>query len=76
MVPKGRGRCSFLAAPVVWRDWVVVCGNDGVVSMLDPGSGKCLNRTSVEAPVSAAPCQAGDGLCIGTWDGRLLYLCG
>ena len=76
MVPRGRGGRSFLAAPVVWRERVVVCGNDGFVSMLDPGSGKCLNRTSVGAPASADPCQAGDGLCIGTWDGCLLYLCG
>ena len=76
MVPKGRGGRSFLAAPLVWRKWVVVCGNDGFASMLDPGSGKCLDRTPMGAPVSADPCQAGDGLCIGTWDGRLLYLCG
>lgn len=76
MVPKGRGGRSFLAAPLVWRKWVVVCGNDGFVSMLDPGSGKCLDRTPVGSPVSADPCLAGDGLCIGTWDGRLLYLSG
>ena len=74
MVPGRRGGSSILAAPVVWREWVVVCGNDGFASMLDPASGKCLNRTFMGAPLSAAPCPAGDGLCIGTWDGRLLYL--
>ena len=76
MVPRRRGGCSVLAAPAVWRKLVVVCGNDGFVSILHPGSGKCLSRTSMGAPVSAAPCPIGDDLCIGTWDGRLLYLCG
>ncbi len=74
MVPRRRGGRSVLASPLVWGQWVVACGNDGVVSLLDASSGKCLSRTALGAPVSAAPCAVGDGLGIGTWDGRLLHL--
>ena len=71
MTPYSRGRRSLLAAPVRWRERVIVGGLDGVLYILDAASGACVSETRFGAPISAAPCLMGDGLCVGTWDGRL-----
>ncbi|MAG35935.1 MAG: hypothetical protein CL878_06795 [Dehalococcoidia bacterium] len=68
---RRRGR-SLLAPPVPWRDHVVIGGLDGWLYLLDEASGECISRTSFGSPISAAPYPTGDGLCIGTYDGRLL----
>ncbi len=64
---------SLLAAPVCWRDYVIVGGLDGWLYLLDEASGACVGRAAFGAPISAAPCPTGDGLCVGTYDGRLLH---
>lgn len=71
MTPYSRGGRSLLAAPVRWRERVIVGGLDGVLYILDAASGACVSETRFGAPISAAPCLMGDGLCVGTWDGRL-----
>jgi outer membrane protein assembly factor BamB/predicted MPP superfamily phosphohydrolase len=71
MTPYVRGGRSILAAPLVWGEWVVVGGNDGVLYLLDAVSGACLGQTDFGAPIVAPPCLVGDGICVGTWDGRV-----
>jgi outer membrane protein assembly factor BamB len=71
MTPYSRGKCSVLAAPVVWGERVVAGGNDGVLYLLDAASGACVSQTRFGAPISAAPCVLREGICVGTWDGRL-----
>ena len=71
MTPYSRGKCSVLAAPVVWGERVVVGGNDGVLYLLDAASGACVSQTRFGAPISASPCVLREGICVGTWDGRL-----
>ncbi len=68
---RRRGR-SLLAAPVCWRDYVVVGGLDGRLYLLDEASGACVGRAAFGSPISAAPCPTDAGLCVGTYDGRLL----
>ncbi len=62
---------SLLAAPVRWRDYVVVGGLDGWLYLLDEASGACVGRAAFGSPISAAPCPTEAGLCVGTYDGRL-----
>ena len=68
---RRQGR-SLLAAPVRWRDYVVVGGLDGWLYLLDEASGACVGRAAFGSPISAAPCPTDAGLCVGTYDGRLL----
>ncbi|MDE2993787.1 MAG: PQQ-binding-like beta-propeller repeat protein, partial [Chloroflexota bacterium] len=68
---RRQGR-SLLAAPVRWRDYVVVGGLDGWLYLLDEASGTCVGRAAFGSPISAAPCPTAAGLCVGTYDGRLL----
>ena len=67
---RRQGR-SLLAAPVRWRDYVVVGGLDGWLYFLDEASGSCVGRAAFGSPISAAPCPTEAGLCVGTYDGRL-----
>ena len=67
---RRQGR-SLLAAPVRWRDYVVVGGLDGRLYLLDEASGACVGRAAFGSPISAAPCPTDAGLCVGTYDGRL-----
>ena len=68
---RRQGR-SLLAAPVRWRDYVVVGGLDGRLYLLDEASGACVGSAEFGSPISAAPCPTATGLCVGTYDGRLL----
>ena len=67
---RRQGR-SLLAAPVRWRDYVVVGGLDGRLYLLDEASGACVGSAEFGSPISAAPCPTDAGLCVGTYDGRL-----
>lgn len=73
MVPRRRGLSSVLAPPVAQGDQVLVSGNDGCLYILDGASGECESRTDFGAPLVASPCSSAEGLCIGTWDGRLYF---
>ena len=67
---RRQGR-SLLAAPVRWRDYVVVGGLDGRLYFLDEASGACVGDAAFGSPISAAPCPTDAGICVGTYDGRL-----
>ena len=69
---RRQGR-SLLAAPVRWRDYVVVGGLDGRLYFLDEASGACVGDAAFGSPISAAPCPTDAGLCVGTYDGRLFF---
>ena len=72
MVPYRRDVRSVLAAPIAHGGHIVVCGCDGYLYVLDAESGVCAGRGYLGSPVSAAPCPVGGGICVGTYDGRLL----
>jgi len=74
MTPYRRGIASLLGAPVLWEEKVVFGGNDGVLYILDGERGALLGKTSFGAPLSAPPLALEDGLCVGTWDGRVCRL--
>jgi outer membrane protein assembly factor BamB len=71
MAPYRRNASSILGRPVAWGRDILAGGNDGVLYCLDRETGACLSRASFGAPISATPLVLEDGLCIGTWDGRL-----
>jgi outer membrane protein assembly factor BamB len=72
MVPYRRDVRSVLAAPVVHDGHILVCGCDGYLYVLDAESGACAGRGYLGSSVSAAPCPVEGGICVGTYDGRLL----
>ena len=57
---RRQGR-SLLAAPVRWRDYVVVGGLDGRLYFLDEASGACVGDAAFGSPISAAPCPTDAG---------------
>ena len=71
MTPYRRGASSVLAAPVVWGERIAIGGNDGMLHVLDAASGACVSQTCFGAPVVASPCLVEEGICAGTWDGRV-----
>jgi outer membrane protein assembly factor BamB len=71
MTPFRRGARSILAAPVRFRDLVIVCGVDGALYALEAERGSLVSRTQFDAPITAAPSAIDDGIIVGTWDGRL-----
>ena len=71
--PYRRGIHSLLAAPVLWGDKLWVGGNDGVLYVLEKDGGPPVEQAAFGAPLTAPPCPSAAGLCISTWDGRLLY---
>ena len=73
MVPRRRGLSSVLAPPLPWENLLLLGGNDGVLYILDGASGACESRTDFGAPLVAPPCSSAQGLCVGTWDGRLYF---
>ena len=74
MVTARRRVRSSLADPVLHGDRVLVGANDGCLHVLDAKTGACESRTSFGSPVSAPVCVTGDGICLGTYDGRLVGL--
>ena len=74
MVPARRGGASVLASPLLWRDWLLVPGGDGVLHILEPETGKAVERIRFKAPLTATPCSLKDGFCVGSLDGRLSFL--
>ena len=73
MVPRRRGLSSVLSPPVAQGGQVVVGGNDGYLYIIDGASGECESRTDFGAPLVASPGSSAEGLCVGTWDGRLYF---
>ena len=71
MVPARRGVRSILAAPVIYNDYLIVCGVDGRLYVLNARTGECISRTALGSPITAAPCLTEDGFCVGTYDGRI-----
>ena len=74
MVTARRRVRSSLADPVLHGDRVLVGANDGCLHVLNAETGACESRTSFGSPVSAPVCVTGDGICLGTYDGRLVGL--
>jgi len=73
MVPYRRGVRSILAARVNFDDCLLVCGCDGCLYALDAACGECRGRAAFGSPITAPPCVWGDGLFLGTYDGRFFY---
>ncbi len=71
MVPARRGVRSILAAPVIHKDCLLICGVDGCLYILNARTGACISRTDLGSPIAAAPCLTEDGFCVGTYDGRI-----
>ena len=71
MVPARRDVRSILAAPVFYKDRLLVGGGDGCLYVLNPETGACVGRAALGSPIAAAPCLTNDGFCVGTYDGRL-----
>ena len=71
MVPARRDVGSILAAPVIYKECLLICGMDGCLYVLNAGTGACVSRTDLSAPIAAAPCLTEDGFCVGTYDGHL-----
>ena len=71
MVPARRGVRSILAAPVIYKDNLLICGVDGCLYVLNARTGACISRTALGSPIAAAPCLTEDGFCVGDYDGRL-----
>lgn len=73
MVPYRRGVRSILAAPVNFDDCLLISGCDGCLYALDAVSGECRWRSAFGSPITAPPCVCGEGLFVGTYDGRIFY---
>ena len=73
MVPARRGGASLLAAPLLWRDRLLVPGGDGVLHILEPETGERVEKIRFNAPLTATPCSLKDGFCVGSLDGRLSF---
>ena len=71
MIPYRRGVRSILAAPVMFQGCLIVCGCDGLLYVLDPASGRCLDSAAFGSPITASPCAVDGGLAVGTYDGRV-----
>ena len=71
MAAQQRGISTVLAPPVRYDQWIVACGVDAVLYLLNAGTGECEARTPFDAPITAPPVALADGLVVGTWDGRL-----
>ena len=73
MVPYRRGVRSILAAPVHFEEYLLICGCDGCLYVLDAASGECRNRVVFGSPITAPPCVMDGGLFVETYDGRIFY---
>lgn len=71
MVPARRGVRSILAAPVFYKDRLLIGGGDGCLYVLNAETGARIGRAALGSPIAAAPCLTNDGFCVGTYDGRL-----
>lgn len=71
MVPARREVRSIFAAPVIYKDYLLICGGDGCVYILNARTGDCVSRTTLGSPITAAPCLTEDGFCVGAYDGQL-----
>ena len=71
MNPFRRGVRSMWAAPVRYRDLLVVGGIDGRFYLVNSETGDVASRTEFPAPISAAPGVVDGRLVVATWDGRL-----
>ena len=67
---RRQGR-SLLAAPVRWRDYVVVGGLDGRLYLLDEATGAVRRPRRVRRADQCGAVSDRGGTCVGTYDGRL-----
>jgi outer membrane protein assembly factor BamB len=73
MTPYRRGIRSILAAPAIFRDYLLVGGCDGVLYVLSAVSGECQSRISLGSPITSAPCLVEDGFYVGTYAGKVSH---
>lgn len=71
MVPARRDVRSIFAAPVIYKECLLICGMDGCLYVLNARTGACVSRTELGSPIAAAPCLTEDGFCVGAGDGQL-----
>ncbi len=71
MVPARRGVRSILAAPVFYKDRLLIGGGDGCLYVLNAETGARIGRAALGSPIAAAPCLTEHGFCVGTYDGRV-----
>ncbi|MDE2999524.1 MAG: PQQ-binding-like beta-propeller repeat protein [Gemmatimonadota bacterium] len=71
MVPARREVRSIFAKPVIYKDYLLICGGDGCVYILNARTGACVSRTTLGSPITAAPCLTEDGFCVGACDGQM-----
>lgn len=69
--PYRRGGATLLADPVATGNDLVVGGCDGVVAVLDAGTGRVQHAVTLDDAVTAPVCMLDDGFCAGTLAGRL-----
>ena len=72
--PYQMGVRTILAEPALLDGHLLVAGCDGWLYVLDPASGACADQTFSGAPITSAPCTAGDHLYVATYDRRLCCL--
>ncbi len=65
---------KMASSPAVWGDALVVHGMDGVVRVLDRGSGHLRWSYRVGSPVESSPVVRGDVDVFGAWNGRVYAL--
>ena len=73
MTPYRRGIRSILAAPVIFRDHLLIGGCDGVLYALDAELGECQSRIFLGSPITASPCVVENGFYVGTYAGKVCH---
>ena len=72
--PYQMGIRTILATPVQFDGRLLLGGCDGWLYVLDPESGACLDQTFFGAPITSAPCVAGDRIFVATYDRKVYCL--
>jgi outer membrane protein assembly factor BamB len=68
--PRGK----MASSPAVHGSELVVHGMDGVVRVLDRGTGKLLRQKWIGSPIESSPIVVGDLDLFGAWNGRVYAL--
>ncbi len=76
--PYQMGVRTILATPVLFNGHLLLGSCDGWLYILDPETGACLDQTFFGAPITSAPCAAGDRIgdqiYIATYDRKVYCL--